>query len=196
MIHPPVMQSTGSARAARNYNSLDAQGRLPCVLLGDVVPSGLGPAGSPEDVGAGGRTLVDVLRQPPLHRHVPVPHALPHPRAEVCAVAVDVADGLVVVLQGSRLLRAGGWRVGVGYRHATQPGPLPMRVIVPAPCFGGGGGQVKPLAVTVAGATGEGSPGSLFGEDVGGGATGSPGNGALRKSLEGLWLLGHESLAT
>lgn len=78
------------------------------MLLGDVVLYGPGRAGSPEDIGAGGRALVDVLRQPPLHRHVPVPHALPHPHAEVCVVAVDVADGLIVVLQGSRLLQTGG----------------------------------------------------------------------------------------
>lgn len=83
--------------------------------------------GSPEDVGAGGRAPVDVLRQPPLHRHVPVPHAIAHAHAEVRAVAVDVADGLIVVLQGSRLLRTGGWRVRVGDRHAAQPGPSRSR---------------------------------------------------------------------
>ena len=89
--------------------------------------------GSPEDVGAGGRALVDVLRQPPLHRHVPVAHALPHSHAEVCAAAVDVADGLIVVLHGSRRLRTGGGvEARVGDRHAAQPGPLPTLAPVPA----------------------------------------------------------------
>lgn len=88
---------------------------------------------SPQDIGTGRCALVDILRQPPLHRHVPVPHAIAHPHAEICAVAVDVADGLIVILQGSRLLRTGGWRMRVGDRHAAQPGPLPTPASVPAP---------------------------------------------------------------
>ena len=116
-------------------------------------------ARSPEDIGAGGHALVDVLRQPPLHGHVPVPHALPHPHAEVCAVAVDVADGLIIVLQCSRLLQTGGWRMRVGDRHATQPGPFSTPATVPVPMLRRGSwADDSPLAVTVARATGEGSP--------------------------------------
>lgn len=109
----------------------------------------LGQFGSPEDIGAGGRTLVDVLSQPPLHGHVPVPHAFPHPHAEVCAIAVDVADGLIVVFQGSCFLQTGGWRVRVGDRHAAQPGPLPMLATVPAPMLRRGSWMANsPLALS------------------------------------------------
>lgn len=103
------------------------------------------PLDPPEDVGAEGRALVDILRQPPLHGHVPVAHTVAHPHAEVSAVAVDVADGLIVVLQAGRLLRTGrGWRVRVGDTQVAQPEPLPT---APAPALRwgpwAGGGSSK-----------------------------------------------------
>ena len=53
--------------------------------------------GLPEDVGLEGGVGVDVVVQPPLHRHVPVAHAVADLHAEVCVVAVNVLDGLEVV---------------------------------------------------------------------------------------------------
>lgn len=111
----------------------------PQALPGAVVPCfPRGPASSPEDIGAGGRALVDILRQPPLHRHVPVPHAIPHPHAEVRAVAVDVADGLIVVLQRSRLLRTGGVEGEGGGQTCSSARPPPDAGSCPSPGRSGG----------------------------------------------------------
>lgn len=52
---------------------------------------------SPQSVGAEGGVGVDVVMQPPLHRHVPVAHAVSHLHAEVGVVAVDVLNGSEVV---------------------------------------------------------------------------------------------------
>lgn len=62
---------------------------------------------SPECVGAEGRVGVDVVMQPPLHRHVPVAHAVADLHAEVGVVAVDVLDGSEVVPVLSSRVRAG-----------------------------------------------------------------------------------------
>lgn len=53
---------------------------------------------TPESVGLEGGVGVDVVVQPPLHRHVPVAHPVSHLHAEVGVVAVDVLDGSEVVL--------------------------------------------------------------------------------------------------
>lgn len=52
---------------------------------------------SPESVGFEGCVGVDVVMQPPLHRHVPVTHAMSNLHTEVCVVAVDVLDGFEVI---------------------------------------------------------------------------------------------------
>lgn len=51
----------------------------------------------PESVGFEGGVGVDVVMQPPLHRHVPVAHAVSHLHTEVCVVAVNVLDGSEVI---------------------------------------------------------------------------------------------------
>lgn len=131
-----------AARGSRNYSSHDPQGRRPAWGSRRAPPGQLGgvvtrrpprQAGSPEHVGAGGRALVYVLRQPPLHRHVPVPHALPHSHAEVCVVAVDVADGLIVVLQGSCHLRTGGVEDEGGGQTCSSARPPPDAGSCPSP---------------------------------------------------------------
>ena len=131
-----------AARGSRNYSSHDPQGRRPAWGSRRAPPGQLGDVvacrpprqvGSPEHVGAGGSALVDVLRQPPLHRHVPVPHALPHCHAEVCVVAVDVADGLIVVLQGRRRLRTGGVVDEGGGQTCISARPLPDAGSCPSP---------------------------------------------------------------
>lgn len=57
----------------------------------------------PEGVGPEGGVGVDVVMQPPLHRHVPVTHAVADLHTEVRVVAVDVLDGFEVI----RLVSAG-----------------------------------------------------------------------------------------
>lgn len=94
-----------------------------------LIPGG---APSPQNVGADRCALVDVLCQPPLHRHVPVPHAIPHPHAEVCAIAVDVTDGLIVILQGSCILRTGEWRMRMGTDMQLSQAP-PDTCFCPSP---------------------------------------------------------------
>lgn len=112
-------------QAPRTTTPMSPRGRAPagtlwsegCAVLRQPTPK----APSPQDVGAERCALVDVLRQPPLHRHVPIPHALPHTHAEVCVVAVDVSDGLIVVLQDSRLLQTGGGDEGEETRSSARP---------------------------------------------------------------------------
>ena len=52
--------------------------------------------------------------QPPLHRHVPVTHAVSDLHTEVSVVAVDVLDGSEVVFLFSGGLRAGHEGTNVG----------------------------------------------------------------------------------
>lgn len=60
----------------------------------------------PESVGFEGRVGVDVVMQPPLHRHVPVTHAVSHLHAEVSVVAVNVLDGFKVIFLLNCRIRA------------------------------------------------------------------------------------------
>lgn len=94
----------------------------------------------------------------------------------------------------------------VGDRHAAQPGPFSTLATVPAPMLRRGlrAGN-SPLAVTLARASGEGSPeGAFLRKKVQVGPHSSPTRGLswqwgpqqLQKAFEGLQLLGYKSLAT
>lgn len=61
----------------------------------------------PESVGFEGGVGVDVVMQPPLHRHVPVTHAVSHLHAEVRVVAVNVLDGFEVIFLFNSWVRTG-----------------------------------------------------------------------------------------
>lgn len=69
----------------------------------------------PESVGFEGGIGVDVVMQPPLHRHVPVTHAMSDLHTEVSVVAVDVLDGFEVIF-----LFGGGIRAG--HKRGKQAG--------------------------------------------------------------------------
>ena len=55
------------------------------------------------------------MMQPPLHSHVPVTHPVADLHTEVCVVAVDVLDGLEVVLGRNVRIQTGHTRENIRF---------------------------------------------------------------------------------
>lgn len=59
----------------------------------------------PESVGSERGIGVDIVVKPPLHRHVPVAHAMPNLDAEICIITVNVLDSFEVILHSCVWIR-------------------------------------------------------------------------------------------
>lgn len=59
----------------------------------------------PESIRSERSIGVNIVVKPPLHRHVPVTHAMPNLYTEICVITVDVLDRFKVILHSCVWIR-------------------------------------------------------------------------------------------